>query len=533
MADKDTPRLTVSRRGLLGTGAAALVSASAARAAGAPVVTTGYGKVRGLIERGAFAFRGIPYAAPSSGALRFRAPQPPASWRGVRDATHYGPLAPQLADQGRDAAQLAAASEASQVLNVWTSTLDRNARRPVMVWMHGGGLAVGSGEEPATNGANLAVGHDVVVVTLNHRLNLFGYLYFGDLVGPGEAVANPGQLDLVAALQWVRDNIAAFGGDPSNVTIFGHSGGGSKVGGLLAMPVARGLFGKAILQSGFSTSAQTPAQGEKIARELFAALDLRAGDIAGLRALTPAALLDGLRKMTGGSPILGPGMVVDGTVLPQVPLGPDSPQVSPTVPILVGHAAQETTVLFPPPGAFTVDWEGLPALVGGQLAMLPAPLREPEPLIGGFRRLMPGATASEVFFAITTEAGMGRNARIVAEKRARLPGAPVHAFLAAWQSPAGGGRLQAHHGVEVPLVFDNAAVVHPPGSPKADEARALGRLMSAYWTRFAAAGDPNGPGLPTWPAYTIPQRATMIFDAPAHVVDDPLGAEQALLAAYG
>ncbi len=535
MTGRDQGKTAISRRLFLGgaTAAAAILPVSSAFAAQAPVVTTRYGKLRGMSDGGVLSFRGIPYAAPTSGQLRFRAPAPPAAWRGIRNATAYGPMAPQLPDPGHDdAKRLASASEDSLVLNVWTASADPSAKRPVMVWIHGGGLSVGSGSDPVTDGTHLAGTHDVVVVTLNHRLNIFGYLYFGNLVDEGQAVANPGQLDIVAALEWVRDNIAEFGGDPGNVTIFGHSGGGSKVGALLAMPSARGLFHRAILQSGFSTAAQTPEQGEEIARDFFKAMDLPAGDIAGLRALPPGQLLAGLRRLTNGSPILGPGMVADGQILPQVPLGRDSPQVSPDIPILVGHAAQETTVLFPPSEAFTVDWAGLPALVGSKLAALPAPIREPEPLITGFRRLMPDATPSEIFFAITTEDGMGQNARIVAEKRAKLPNVPVFAYVAAWQSPAQGGKLRAHHGVEVPMVFDNSALRHPPGSPRAEEAKELGRIMSGYWTQFARTGDPNKPGLPDWPAYRIPGRATMIFDSPATVRNDPLGAEQALIAFY-
>jgi len=514
-----------------GAGAsAAILPLSGSLAAQPDVVNTRYGSVRGIAERGTMSFRGIPYAAPTGGPRRFRAPEPPAPWRGILDATRYGPIAPQLPDPGHESEAPPASSEDCLVLNIWTPGLSA-AKRPVMVWFHGGGLAVGSGADPVTDGANLAAAHDVVVVTLNHRLNLFGYLYFGDLVGKGEAAANPGQLDLVAALKWVRENIAEFGGDPGNVTIFGHSGGGSKVGAMLAMPAGDGLFHRAILQSGFSTSAQTPEEGERITRDLFKAMDVPVGDIAALRACTLQQLLAGLGKVTHGSPILGPGMVVDGTVLPQVPLGPHSPQVSPRVPIMVGHAAQETTVLFPPPGAFTVTWDALPALLGGDLAMLPGRFRDPQALIKGFRRLLPGASPSDIFFAITTEAGMGQNARTVAEKRAKLP-APVFAYLVAWQSPAQNGRLHAHHGVEVPMVFDNSAVRHPPGRPRAEDARELGRIMSGYWAQFARSGDPNGHGLPRWPAYKIPGRATMIFDTPVTVRNDPLGAEQALIAAY-
>jgi para-nitrobenzyl esterase len=521
MADHDGFPALSSRRRFLGgciATAAATVPGTRALAAAAPVVATSHGKVRGTVDRGIQVFRGIPYGAPTSGARRFRAPEPPEPWRGVRDATGFGPSCPQ---SPADPAQ----SEDCLVLNVWTPGAGQSARRPVMVWVHGGGFSVGSGSDRVNDGVRLCARQDVVLVTLNHRLNAFGYLYFGDLVPAGGAVANPGQLDLVAALQWVRANIAAFGGDPDTVMVFGHSGGGSKVASLLAMPSANGLLHRAALQSGFGTYGTSPEDGVRITAALFEALGIARGDIEALRRVPATRLLAGLQQLTKGNPMLGPGIVADGTIIPHIPFAPDAPPISSGIPMLVGHTATETTVLFPPEGAFTLDWASLEAA-------LQAKVREPLPVINGFRRLRPEATPSDLYFAITTEAGMGRNARIVQEKRAAHATAPCYAYLVDWRSPVKNGTLGAHHGVELPMVFDTVESF-PDLAPRVAEARALADEMSARWASFARTGNPNVAGLPEWPAYSAPRRATMLFDSPCALREDPLGAEQALLAAYG
>ena len=524
--------LGMTRRGFSTTlcaGLTALISRPAF-AAPTPVVKTAGGQLRGTCEHGVHIFRGIPYGASTGGRNRFAAPQPPMPWRGVRDAVDYGVRSPQLPDGGNGPNYASwrepmASGEDCLSLNVWTSGLGSAAKRPVMVWLHGGGLSVGSGATPTTDGRNLARRQDVVVVTVNHRLNLFGYLYFGDLTRDETVAANPGQLDLVAALQWVRDNIAEFGGDPDNVTIFGHSGGGLKVAGLMAMPAAEGLFHRAILQSGYGTATVAPAEGERITAALCKALNITPGDVSALRDVPVDRLLAALQTATGGHPMLGPGLVPDGTVLSQTPFGSTLPAISPNVPVMVGHTSAETTVLFPPAGAFDLTWESLPAALEGRV-------RTPAALIEGFRKLRPDATPSDLFFTITTEAGMGRNAHTVADARATGARKPVFSYLVNWNSPAQGGRLRSPHGVEVPMVFDMVTEAYATVGERLANAQQLADTMSSYWANFARNGDPNGPCLDNWPAYKTDRRATMVFDTQSSVQDNPLGEEQTLIARY-
>jgi len=525
------PIASLTRRSFsvsVGAGLAALIARPAF--ASPPVVKTSAGLLRGRCEQGVHIFGGISYGASTAGKNRFAAPQPPTPWRGVRDALGFGLRSPQLPDGGGGPdysswREPMASGEDCLSLNVWTTGLDSSAKRPVMVWLHGGGLSVGSGATPTTDGRNLARRQDVVVVSVNHRLNLFGYLYFGDLVRDESVVANPGQLDLVAALQWVRDNIAEFGGNPDNVTIFGHSGGGLKVAGLMAMPAAKGLFHRAILQSGFGTVTVAPQDGKRIAAGLCKALQINPTDISALRAVPVDRLLAALQTATGGHPMLGPGLVPDGTIIAQAPFGSGLPTISPDIPVMVGHTSAETTVLFPPPGAFDLQWDSLPAALEGRV-------RASAPLIDGFRKLRPNATPSDLFFAITTEASMGRNARTVAEARATGARKPVFAYLVNWNSPAQGGRLRSPHGVEVPMVFDTVTEAYATVGERMANAQQLADNMSSYWANFARSGNPNSDCLGPWPAYDQQRRATMVFDTQSALQDDPLGAEQALIAQH-
>jgi len=496
-----------------------------------PVVVTRFGPVRGTVDSGIQVFKGIPYGAPTGGANRFRPPQPPSAWRQVRETTAFGDRCPQLpaptVPAWRSWSEPTHASENCLVLNIWTPGVHDGKQRPVMVWLHGGGFSVFSGAASVYDGVRLARRGDVVVVTLNHRLNLFGYLYLADLGGPEYADSgNVGQLDLIAALRWVHENIAEFGGDPQSVMVFGESGGGGKVGTLLAMPQARGLFQRAAMQSGFAVTAITPQAAARMTDSLLAALHLQRSQVAELRALPVERLLAALQEVTHGMPF-GLGPVLDGRSLPRHPFTPDAPQVSADVPLIVGYNKDETTVLFPPPGVFDLDWKGLATQL---LAQMPG--ADVESLIAALRKLRPSATPSDLYFTITTERGMGANATAVAVRKSSLAAAPVYLYRLEWTTPVEDGRLRAPHALDLPMVFDNVAKSDSLIGPASEDAQKVADAMSSAWIAFARTGSPNAAGLASWPAFNVHERATMIFDTVSRAVNDPLYRERAVLAPF-
>lgn len=508
---------------------AVLGSAAGAAETSAPIATTRFGDVRGAVEEGIQIFKGIPYGAPTGGRNRFMPPQPPKAWKGVRDALAYGPACPQVAPPPAGQpfgpkSEAKGASEDCLVLNVWTPGLRDGRKRPVMVWLHGGGYTLLSGSSPVYDGTRLAKKGDVVVVTLNHRLNVFGYLYLAGLPGGTKYVdsGNVGQLDLVAALQWVRDNIEAFGGDPGSVMIFGESGGGGKVSTLLAMPAASGLFHRAAMQSGFGVTALTPEAATKMTQSVLDALQLRADQLDQLQSLPAAKLLEALQKVTGGMPF-GIGPVVDGRSLPRHPFVPDAPESARNVPVLLGYNKTETTYLFPPAGAFDLDWPGLSKQLATAL-----PGIDVAKVVEGWRQRRPQATPSDLYFMITTEGTMGASANTLAVRKAAQGGAPVYLYRLEWETPIDGGRMRTPHSLDIPLVFDNVA--RAPGliGTGAEPAQQVADVMSAAWIAFARTGSPNAPGLPSWPAFNADSRATMIFNVVSRAVSDPLHEERLL-----
>ena len=523
VADPQRRRLLLA----VGLGAGVTLAGALPRAyAAAPatvVASTGHGRVRGVSEQGVHTFKGIRYGADTA-ATRFQPPSPPAPWRGVADALAYGASAPQRGAEGPG-------SEDCLFLNVWTPALDGAARRPVLVYFHGGGYDNGSGSDRLYDGTRLCRRGDVVVVTVNHRLNAFGYLYLGLLGDTRHAASgNAGQLDLVLALQWVRANIARFGGDPGNVTVFGQSGGGAKIATLMAMPAARGLFHKAWTMSGQQVTAAGPRAATQRAQLFLQALDIDPVDTTAMERLH-ALPVEKILEATGTrdpsrveDTRLYFGPVMDGEYLPRHPFWPDAPAQSAAIPMVIGNTRDETRAfLGNDPKNFTLGWDELPArLQKAQFVDIRADL-----VVAQYRRLYPRYTPSEVFFAATTAGRSWRGAVEELEARARQqPGAaPTWAYQLDWASPLEGGRLRAFHTLDIPLVFDN---IGQPGSRTGDgaDAQAMADAMSEALLALARHGDPNHRGIARWEPYSSARRQTLLFDVPPSLADDPRGGER-------
>lgn len=489
------------------------------------IVETTSGKVQGKVTNTISGFKGIPYGAPTGGRNRFRPPSKPEPWTGVRETLTYGASCPQPARGAsllRDAIgdpRVEAEDDECLYLNVWTPGVNDGHKRPVLFWCHGGGFTMGSGSAGFYNGINLAKRGDVVIVTINHRLGPFGYCYLGDLAGEEYATSgNVGMLDIVAALEWVRDNIAAFGGDPGNVTIFGESGGGAKVSVLMAMPSAAGLFHRAIVQSGpglhMVPRAQATARAEKLLKEL--GIDGR--DISRLHSLTSAQIIEANAKINS-NPLQGWAPTVDGHVLPHNPFNPVAPAISANIPLMIGTNKDEATLfLLPDPEVRTLDEAGLQRRVKEFVG------EHAEALIAAYRHVSPEASPSDIFLAIASDRMMRMDSITLAERKHAQGAAPVFMYLFTWETPALNGKLKSCHALEIPFVFDNIA--HSGNFiGKAPECPGIAERMSEAWLAFARDGAPSYHGLPAWPAYTPTERATMIFDADCRVVNDP-GSEE-------
>jgi para-nitrobenzyl esterase len=418
-------------------------------------------------------------------------------------------------------------------LNVWTPGLRDGAKRPVMVWLHGGDFSSLSGSRNVFDGVRLCRRGNVVVVTVNHRLNAFGYMYLAEVAPQLDAAANPGMLDLVAALRWVRDNIAEFGGDPGNVTIFGQSGGGGKVSTLMAMPDAAGLFHRAIVQSGSYArnahlQAMTPAEGTRHARTLLSALEIAPGDAAKLTSLPVDALVAGVAKVARGPDRAVWRPVADGKVLPGGPWWPKPPTTSAQVPLMIGTTATEMTMLIggSDPDAFNLDEAGLRK----RLSVWMAPA-DAERLIAGFRADRPEASPSDLFFAIATASSFRKGAWAQAELKAQQSAAPVYLYELDWQTPVDGGKWHSPHSLDLALVFDNVAKSASMVGT-GPEPQKVAEQMSNAWLAFARTGDPSTPQLP-WPAWRPDSRATMVFNTRSEVMAGYRDDERTLLAEVG
>ncbi len=537
-----TRRNTIDRRTFLGRGTAAAsmlmsgglgltraLTAAKTEPGSGPVVDTTSGKIRGLIVDKVYAFKGVPYGASTAGAGRFMPPVKPQPWTEVKETVEWGHRSPQQPGK-LEIPEVAATSgqgpmgEDCLVLNVWSNGLKSGRKRPVMVWFHGGGFSSGSGDYTIYDGANLARKRDVVTVTVNHRLNAFGYLYLADIGGAKYANAsNAGLLDMVLSLEWVRDNIANFGGDPANVTIFGQSGGGGKVATLMATPSAKGLFHKAICQSGAAIKGVSRANATRAAETLLTKLNLKHNELDKLQnmpfdQLTAAVVSGGIG--------FGLGPVVDGKTLPHDPFDPGAPEESATVPLLIGSVEEEVN-FFPATPLDPIDDADLHKRVKQTTRADDATV---DHLIAVYKKGRPSKSNVEIYQMIATDAGFSASVRTEADRKVAQGKAPVYKYYFTWQSPVREGKLRCYHTLEIPFVMENVDEGKSMTGMGQDR-YPLSDKMSAAWTSFARTGVPSAKGLPKWTPFTADQRATMVFDNECKLVNDPYKEERLAIAA--
>ena len=481
------------------------------------VVQTTKGKVAGYVQNGICTYKGIPYAK----AERFQAPVETEKWEGIRSCRQYGPVCPQPDRQGWTNDEIAFAfnwddgfaMEDCLRLNVWTPAPD-GKKRPVMVWLHGGGYTAGSGQElPSYEGSNLARSEDVVVVSINHRLNVLGFL---DLSAYGDKYANSGNaglLDIVAALQWVNRNIASFGGDPANVTIFGQSGGGGKVTTLLATPSAKGLYHKAIVQSGSMLRTMEAKYSRKIGAATLRNLGLDASSIDRIASVPYKELLAAGDKAVAqvkaeaekegiSTFIFGWAPTVDGSVLPAQPFDPKAPEMSADIPLLVGSTRHEFTASTYVPALRSITREDAINFVRRSYG------DKTDRFVELFAKAYPGYKPIDL---IDTDFTFRPGVLEQAALKCRQGAAPVYVYMFCWESLIMDGILRSTHCMEIPFVFNNATV-HASMTGGTKEAVALASKMSHCWANFARTGNPNAEGVPEWEPFNCETMPTMIFD---------------------
>ena len=496
------------------------------------IAETNAGKLRGTTEKGTCSFKGIRYGASTVGSRRFMPPVPAEPWTGIRDATGYGPTCPQFSmETGNTSDEPMLGrnpelprSEDCLVLNVWTPSIDDNGKRPVMVWLHGGGYESGSGSEIAINGANLSKRGNVVVVTLNHRISVLGFLYLAEIAGEKyKASGISGMLDIVLALEWVRDNIEVFGGDPGNVTIFGESGGARKVSVMMAMPSAKGLFHKAVIESSPSLRARTAGEASDLAEKMLAELGIKKGGIEKLHDVPPQHLLETSRKLqqqarqgfSDGTPgnvnWLSP--VVDGYYLPSDPFDSVTLPTGMDVPLLIGSNRDELALglAFRPERGKIDEAEAkkrLAPMLGDKL----------DRIYNAYHKSRPEASPWDIYIAALSESR--RLACIkIAERRCAINSAPTFLYYFTWETDYNDGFNKACHALEIPFVFDTTDDIPLTGTrPDKHE---LAENVSSAWAAFSRNGSPSHPGIPGWKPYTPDNRFTMYLDVPCHGEIDP------------
>ncbi len=526
----------VSRRAVIAAGLAGAAAACTPKPIrpGPAIVETSLGKIEGVRENGVYMFRGVPYGAPTSGSARFLPPQPPAPWTGVRQTFAPGAPCPQPRRSAQDAEPSAprsllpspdtsGASEDCLSLNVWTSGLGAG-RRPVLVWLHAGGFSTGSGVTAWTDGAAIARAHDAIVVSLNHRLNVFGHLHLGPIFGDAYAdSANAGMLDIVLALKWVRDNIENFGGDSNAVMIFGSGGGGLKTSVMMNLIPAQGLFHRAAVQDGSALRMNSQAVASDRTDRFLRKLGVTKDDLAKLQTMPADQLLAAFDPTTSFRP------TIETPSLASHPFDPEAPLISADVPMIIGsNRTAASLTLGLDPKLAELD-------AGGLLERMRAfaPPAQVVNVFSNYKRLYPEASPTEILYMVATDREDFLDSTIQAERKLAQERAPVYYYGFYRESPVEGGRYFAPQASEIPFIFDNlAAAIRIAGEP-GPESEKLANLMSESWVTFARSGDPTTDGLPEWPSYNIAERPTMIFDIDPRVENDPRSEQREMMAKFG
>jgi para-nitrobenzyl esterase len=492
----------------------------------APIATTTAGKISGAFVDGINVFKGIPYGADTA-KTRFKAPLPPVPWSGVKECASFAAMAPQLSVTRASTAATVRGTTRDQGiqsedclhLNVWTPGLRDHHKRPVLVYFHGGAYNNGSANNDLYDGARLVHRGDVVVVTVNHRLNAFGYMYLGDLAPEYAESGNAGQLDLILALKWVRDNIAEFGGDPSRVLIFGQSGGGAKCATMMATPSAKGLFHRVMSMSGQQIKGASIEIASGRAKTVLEKMGVTPNKnlAAQLNALT-------MEQIQSGSAAVSADWlpVVDQITLPRNPFDPDAPSLSEMVPMVLGNVHDETNVT----GREAVTWENAAAVLNNAISQYLGPYTS-EQVVAKYREIYPSYTPDQVATAATTAFRAWPGQRWEAERRATNPKSQPHTWVYQMNFPGANGK--AMHTIDIPFMFDNIAMAEGQVGSAPEQlaaANALAATMSQMLINYARTGDPNFAGLPHWPAYDLKNPSTMIWERTPRIENDPRSAER-------